>query len=344
MKPCVSVALLSSLAIGARALSLAAPHAAAGCSRTPVLSMGLFPSEEGAATVEPRNVRLARLLGALVGASEADAASLLDSHTELLLEPFSAGSHVSGSVFRDGMTLDDKLAEYERSLAERISAASSEPVASALTAMRDHTIAAAARLRGGEAAEELVVPRQDFVQALQLLDMGVYNNNFVSEQNSPGARGKGVQVDRETPLRHLAEAKAALDEILAFSAAVSGGTLRPSWRGRRTGTDGSRNGYPDRRWWHMLDDERWRAVAEQAGTGAGGAAADGDGDAAMDRVDGEQGARAAGDAEVAEVRPAPPPVRRGVQRSALADALEAEDDERQEEPVFKLYRYETGIW
>lgn len=157
MKPRVSVALLSSLAIGARALSLAAPHAAAGCSRTPVLSMGLFPSEEGAATVEPRNVRLARLLGALVGASEADAASLLDSHTELLLEPFSAGSHVSGSVFRDGMTLDDKLAEYERSLAERISAASSEPVASALTAMRDHTIAAAARLRGGAVSRACAV-------------------------------------------------------------------------------------------------------------------------------------------------------------------------------------------
>lgn len=58
------------------------------------------------------------------------------------------------------------------------------------------------------------MPRQDFVQALQLLDMGVYNNNFVSEQNSPGARGKGVQVwergrRRETEralsanLRHL---------------------------------------------------------------------------------------------------------------------------------------------
>ncbi|EOD21360.1 hypothetical protein EMIHUDRAFT_255288 [Emiliania huxleyi CCMP1516] len=71
------------------------------------------------------------------------------------------------------------------------------------------------------------------------------------------------------------------------------------------------DGYSDRRWWHMLDDERWRAVPEQAGTGAGGAAADGDGDAAMDRVDGEHGARAAGDAEAAEVRPAPPPVRRG---------------------------------
>ena len=31
------------------------------------------------------------------------------------------------------------------------------------------------------------------------------------------------------------------------------------------------------------------------------------------------------------MRPAPPPVRRGVRRSALADALEAEDDEQQEE-------------
>ena len=50
------------------------------------------------------------------------------------------------------------------------------------------------------------------------------------------------------------------------------------------------DGFSDRRWWHMLDDERWRAVPEQAGAGAGGAAADGDGDAAMDRADGEQGA------------------------------------------------------
>ena len=32
-----------------------------------------------------------------------------------------------------------------------------------------------------------------------------------------------------------------------------------------------------------------------------------EGDAAMDRADGERGARAAGDAEAAEVRPAPPP-------------------------------------
>ena len=59
------------------------------------------------------------------------------------------------------------------------------------------------------------------------------------------------------------------------------------------------DGYPDRRWWHMLDDERWRAVPEQAGTGAGGADADVDGDAAMDRADGE-GARAVRDAEAAE--------------------------------------------
>ena len=32
------------------------------------------------------------------------------------------------------------------------------------------------------------------------------------------------------------------------------------------------DGYSGRRWWHMLDDERWRAVPEQAGAGAGGAA------------------------------------------------------------------------
>ena len=105
------------------------------------------------------------------------------------------------------------------------------------------------------------------------------------------------------------------------------------------------DGYSDRRWWHMLDDERWRAVPEQAGAGAGGTAADGDGDAAMDRADGEQGARAAGDAEAAEVRPAPPPVRRGVRRSAPADALEAEDDEQQEEePTVRTGRGENTIY
>lgn len=68
----------------------------------------------------------------------------------------------------------------------------------------------------GEAAEDLVVPRQDVVQALQLLDMAVYNNNFISEQNSQGAKGRGVKVDREMPLQHLSETKNALDEILAF--------------------------------------------------------------------------------------------------------------------------------
>lgn len=68
----------------------------------------------------------------------------------------------------------------------------------------------------GEAAEDLVVPREDFVQAIQLLDMNVYNNVFINEQNGQGARGKGVKVDRDTPLQHLAETKAALDEIIAF--------------------------------------------------------------------------------------------------------------------------------
>ncbi|EOD20909.1 hypothetical protein EMIHUDRAFT_207922 [Emiliania huxleyi CCMP1516] len=153
--------------------------------------------------------------------------------------------------------------------------------------------------------------------------------------------------------RQREDARAALDghtlscppdRASRYSATASGGTLRPSWggggRGRMDRHGGEEDGdgwivheveydgFSDRRWWHMLDDERWRAVPEQAGAGAGGAAADGDGDAAMDRADGEHGARAADPAEAAEVQPAPPPVRRGVRRSALADALEAEDDEQ----------------
>ena len=68
----------------------------------------------------------------------------------------------------------------------------------------------------GDAAEDLVVPREDFVQAIAQLDMNVYNNVFINEQNGQGARGKGVKIDRETPLRYLGETKAALDEILAF--------------------------------------------------------------------------------------------------------------------------------
>ena len=65
-------------------------------------------------------------------------------------------------------------------------------------------------------AGDLVVPREDVVQALQLLDMAVYNNVFVGEQNGQGKRGAGVQIDRATPRRHVGEAKEALDQIIAF--------------------------------------------------------------------------------------------------------------------------------
>ena len=68
----------------------------------------------------------------------------------------------------------------------------------------------------GEAAEDLVVERQDLVQSLQLLDMAVYNNVFVGEQNGQGKPGAGVKVDRATPLVHLRESQQALDAVLAF--------------------------------------------------------------------------------------------------------------------------------
>ena len=68
----------------------------------------------------------------------------------------------------------------------------------------------------GEMAEDLVIPREDFVNAAAQLDMAVYNNVFIGEQNGQGAPGKGVKIDRETPMRYLGETKAALDDIIAF--------------------------------------------------------------------------------------------------------------------------------
>ena len=50
----------------------------------------------------------------------------------------------------------------------------------------------------GEEAEDLVVTREDLVQALSMLDMTVYNNVFVSEELGMGKKGAGVKVDRAT--------------------------------------------------------------------------------------------------------------------------------------------------
>ena len=63
-------------------------------------------------------------------------------------------------MFADGMSLDEKLSAYEATLGERIRMASSEPVAEALTAMRDHTLAAARRLRGGASSCINAQPRR----------------------------------------------------------------------------------------------------------------------------------------------------------------------------------------
>lgn len=38
----------------------------------------------------------------------------------------------------------------------------------------------------------MVVPRQELVQSLQLLDMNVYNNVFIGEQNGQGKPGSGM--------------------------------------------------------------------------------------------------------------------------------------------------------
>ena len=41
------------------------------------------------------------------------------------------------------------------------------------------------------------------MQAVQMLDMAVYNNVFIGEHNAPGKKGSGVTTDFATPLRYL---------------------------------------------------------------------------------------------------------------------------------------------
>ena len=66
----------------------------------------------------------------------------------------------------------------------------------------------------------LVVPREDIVQSLQMLDMAVYNTTCSLLSKTARVRVEGVCQsirDRDTPLRHLRDSKAALDEIIAFA-------------------------------------------------------------------------------------------------------------------------------
>ncbi len=69
---------------------------------------------------------------------------------------------------------------------------------------------------GTDDADELLEPREEFVQALQLLDTFVYNNIFIGEHNAPGREGTGVRIDRETPLGYLSECKATLDRVIKY--------------------------------------------------------------------------------------------------------------------------------
>ena len=49
----------------------------------------------------------------------------------------------------------------------------------------------------------MVVPRQELVQALQLLDMNVYNNVFIGEQNGQGKPGSGAAACSAPAAEHL---------------------------------------------------------------------------------------------------------------------------------------------
>lgn len=95
-----------------------------------------------------RNQRVALLLTELVGAPAAEQASLLEDSTDLVLEPFRADTQAEGSIFSDGMSMEQKIVAYRMTLTDRIESARSDEVADALRKMRDHTLRAAEGLAG----------------------------------------------------------------------------------------------------------------------------------------------------------------------------------------------------
>ena len=148
------------------ALSALLACSAAGLSRLPArgfslpgrprcassrMSGLLFPdaSSPGAPGRLSRNAKVASLLRELVSASPEEQAAALERSTPLLVAPFLADVHEEGAIFSAGMSLAVKEATYRAALADRIAAAPSDAVAAALARMRDHTLEAAVRLRGG---------------------------------------------------------------------------------------------------------------------------------------------------------------------------------------------------
>lgn len=109
------------------------------------IAMNLFPEGQPSPIREiatGRNQRVATLLTNLVGASPAEQASILEHATDLLLAPFLADTQAEGSIFSDGMSMEEKVLAYRLTLTDRIESARSEEVADALRKMRDHTLRA----------------------------------------------------------------------------------------------------------------------------------------------------------------------------------------------------------
>lgn len=88
------------------------------------------------------------LLAEMVGASAAEQTWLLEDATDLLLEPFLADASVEGSIFSEGMSIEQKILAYRITLTDRIESARSDEVAEALRKLRDHTLRAAEGLIG----------------------------------------------------------------------------------------------------------------------------------------------------------------------------------------------------
>jgi hypothetical protein len=113
--------------------------------------MQLFPEGQPSLVREVamgRHQRVATLLAELVGAPPAEQTALLEDATDLLLEPFLADAQSEGSIFSEGMSMEQKIHAYRMTLTDRIESARSDEVAEALRKMRDHTLSAAEEFMG----------------------------------------------------------------------------------------------------------------------------------------------------------------------------------------------------
>ena len=88
-----------------------------------------------------RNQKMTSLMRELIAASSPSAvADVLEAHTALLLEPFTAAVPSDESIFSMDQSLGERRAAYTRAMVARVGTAKVSEQARALQMMRDHVL------------------------------------------------------------------------------------------------------------------------------------------------------------------------------------------------------------